>query len=144
MIETNASGPVILHSYLNPQSLQPANNTSEVNGRGIVEQAREDLRPLSATTQESSVGPRGETSEAAVNGIEYGQDGVVEEGVSEESTVQQPPLLIATVVAPSAVEAGEARRAAARLEKMGREFQREWVREQEEQQRERVGDSDDG
>ena len=141
MIETNSSGPVILHSYLNPQSIQAPNTRSELNGRGIVEQAREDLRPLSATTEESSEGPHGE-SEALVNGTEYEIDGATE--VEEESSVQQPPLLIATVVAPSAAEAGEARRAAARLERTGREFQREWVREQEEQQRESVGDGDEG
>jgi hypothetical protein len=48
-----------------------------------------------------------------------------------ENAVQPPPLLIATVLAPNAADAGEARRAAASLERTGREFQREWAREQE-------------
>lgn len=38
-----------------------------------------------------------------------------------------PPLLIGTVVARTAESAGDARRAAARLERMGRLFQREWI-----------------
>jgi hypothetical protein len=38
-----------------------------------------------------------------------------------------PPLLIGTVVARTAESAGGARRAAARLERTGRSFQREWV-----------------
>jgi hypothetical protein len=50
MIETRLSGPVILHSYLNSETsqrpqLQHARRVI-VNGRNIVQQAREDLRPL--------------------------------------------------------------------------------------------------
>jgi hypothetical protein len=69
-----------------------------------------------------------------VNGVDHGKDfGAVDgEGPTEENTVQQPPLLIASVISRSSADAGEARRAAARLERMGREFQAEWVREQEE------------
>jgi hypothetical protein len=37
------------------------------------------------------------------------------------------PVLISVVVAASSDDAREARRAAARLERIGREFQREWV-----------------
>jgi hypothetical protein len=95
-----------------------------------VEQAREDLRPLSGSEAGDSeeVGDGG----ALVNGVECGKDMPVEEDGAAENVVQQPPLLIASVVTPSAGEAGEARRAAARLERIGKEFQREWVREQEE------------
>jgi Family of unknown function (DUF5308) len=45
--------------------------------------------------------------------------------------VQLAPLLIATVVAPSHELAGEARRTVVRLERIGVEFQKTWVREKE-------------
>lgn len=138
MIETRSSGPVILHSYINPQSSQRSQARHIRNqeyGRGIVEQAREDLRPLSGTTESSATGQRRD-DEGLVNGVESGGDELgVQEGEDdvEEDGIQQPPLLIASVVAAHSTDALEARRAAARLERMGREFQREWGREQEEQ-----------
>jgi hypothetical protein len=52
-------------------------------------------------------------------------------------------LLIATVVAAGAGDTMEARRAAAKLERMGREFQREFVREEAEP-REAIAGSEDG
>jgi hypothetical protein len=131
MIETQSSGPIILHSYLNPPSLQRAPTSYLENHevvRDIVEQAREDLRPLSGTTDTESMGEHGESSEVLVNGVS-GAEGTES---AEESNVQPPPILIASVVAPTAADAVAARRAAARLEQTGREFQRAWVREQEE------------
>jgi hypothetical protein len=80
-----------------------------------------------------------------VNGVDYGKDLNTEDDdvVAEENSTQQAPLLFVSVVAGSAAEAGEARRSAARLERTGREFQAEWVREQEER-RESVAEADDG
>lgn len=98
------------------------------------------MRPLSGTTESSSVnGQRddgGVLVDGLVNGVDNGKDANVagddgEEEEEKEITIQPPPLLIATVVAPSADEASNARKAAARLERMGRDFQRAWVREQE-------------
>lgn len=134
LIETSSSGPVILHSYLSPRSSQRTQARTPKNGREIVEQAREDLRPLSGTTDSNSVRPEEEgINGLLVNGVNYGRDGEEVEGEEEEggNAKQIPPMLVVTVVAASSAEAGEARRVAARLEKMGREFQREWVREQE-------------
>jgi hypothetical protein len=74
------------------------------------------------------MGEHGESSEVLVNGVS-GAEGTES---AEESNVQPPPILIASVVAPTAADAVAARRAAARLEQTGREFQRAWVREQEE------------
>ena len=131
MIEMQSSGPVILHSYLTPQSTQrpPSRRLrGHETEREIVEQAREELRPLSATSDS------GIESAALVNGVTNdGQDSLDEtEDEETETRIQQPPLLVSSVVAPSAADTSEARRAAARLERTGRDFQREWVREQEE------------
>jgi hypothetical protein len=69
-----------------------------------------------------------------VNGVTNdGQDSLDEtEDEETETRIQQPPLLISSVVAPSAADTSEARRAAARLGRAGRDFQREWIRELEE------------
>jgi hypothetical protein len=85
---------------------------------------------LSATTDS------GTESGALVNGVTNDGLDSLEETEDEETAtrIQQPPLLIASVVAPSAADTSEARRAAARLERTGRDFQREWIREQEEAQ----------
>lgn len=124
MIET--TGPLILHSFLNPPS-QPA---PPKTAQAILEQARDELRPLSGTTETgsptqrerqltgSSTVPNGATTMTSTN------------KTSEESNSAQPPLLVATVIAPTASDAGEARRLAGRIEKIGKDFQREWVAEQ--------------
>ncbi len=67
-----------------------------------------------------------------VNGLELRREGAGEEREDDEASARfVPPMLVATVVAASAAEAGEARRVAAWLERIGREFQKEWVRQQE-------------
>ncbi len=131
MIEMQSSGPIILHSYLNPAPSQRGQTSYLGNHeavRNIVEQAREDLRPLSGTTDTQSIGEDGENGEALVNGASEAER--TED--DEENTVPPQPILIASVVAPTAADAVGAKRAAARLEKTGRAFQRAWVREQEE------------
>ncbi|KAG0646241.1 hypothetical protein D0Z07_8298 [Hyphodiscus hymeniophilus] len=147
LIETVSPGPLILHSYLNSQSSTRAR--APTNGREIVEQAREELRPLSGTTKGSSAAGEieGESvNGVVVNGVEHSKDVEVEgEGREEDGSARQaPPMLVATVVAASAAEAGEARRLAVRLERVGREFQREWVREQEGQSESAPGSGEDG
>ena len=130
MIETQSSGPIILHSFLNAPSLQqtPVSLQADHDGvQGIVEQAQEELRPLSGTTNIGSLGEHGNGSGPLVNGVpESAED-------TEESSVRPPPpILIASVVARTAAVVGNARRVAARLEQTGRIVQREWSREDEE------------
>ena len=87
---------------------------------------------MSGTTDSSSVGEPPD-AEVLVNGVHYGKDlqearGGVAEG-EEGNGRQVPPMLVGTVVAAASAASGEARRTAARLERMAREFQREWARE---------------
>ncbi|KAH6722089.1 hypothetical protein BKA61DRAFT_468953 [Leptodontidium sp. MPI-SDFR-AT-0119] len=111
MMETQSSGPVVLTSYLQ----------SPVRGRATVEQTQETRRLLGENVEERSA------REAQANGVD---DGAHESRDGELESRNRPPLLIATVVASSATEVGEARRSAARLERIGRDFQREWPRKQ--------------
>lgn len=154
LIETGASGPVLLHSYLNPQTTpRPQSRQARSalgSARDIVGQAREDLRPLSGTTDNTSIVVQRDEAGELVNGAAHGADyeGGSEaeeeaEEAEEDNAALLPPLLIATVVAGSAGDTMEARRAAARLERMGREFQKEFMRE-EAQPREVTAEGEDG
>lgn len=122
MIETHSSGPIVLTSYLH----------SPGSGRAAAEHARGHLLPLGGGTDTESFSERRVLGEGVVNG--EGNDGGIGEVGEAENKRPQPPPLVAFVVASTSAEIGEARRAAARLERTGREFQREWVRKQVEDQ----------
>jgi hypothetical protein len=196
LIETTSRGPVILHSYLNPQlrsssasqQQRPVSSRSAAGAaRDIVGLAREDLRPVSSGTtdgaqeqeargdeageeqadgsstvaEEDEEGRRSEEAgsergKQLVNGTLHEDSGKkkadtpgieapkgAQEGEDDPASVL-PPLLVATVVAGSAAGTMEARRAAAKLERMGREFQKEFVREEAESPREAIAAGEDG
>ena len=138
MVETSP-GPILLHSFLSPQSRSRLAQNDNTDERGIVEQAREELRSISATTEDDLSADEGGEEPASINGARNGEDANEDRNAQdggngddeEEDTTQRPPLLIATVVAASVTELGDARRAAAQLERTGREIQREWLKEQQ-------------
>ncbi|KAH6985698.1 hypothetical protein BKA56DRAFT_669957 [Ilyonectria sp. MPI-CAGE-AT-0026] len=101
MVEYPDRGPVVLHSYLDPRDAPDAPGS----GAG------------SAAHLSSAVTTPGAAPSDPPN--------PKDDPRSEDAA----PMLIGVVVAGSAEEAREARRAAARLEHVGREFQREWVTE---------------
>lgn len=159
IVETS-SGPVILHSYINPPSPPKPQPTSEheheetnldggidaPNVQDIVEQTRKGLRPLSATTDggserttidnvEAEGGSEAATignAEVVANGALNGDSEPVKEVKQEEenSASQRSPLLVASVFAPTL---GEAKKAAAVLEQTAREIQRELLLVEEEE-----------
>ena len=132
------------------------------DAKAIVDQTREQLRPLSGSTVEEgtsggsegtageaaghdgTAGAKGEGSEVtlAVNGqsitdsLDRGAGLQDDKAQADDDEGKIAPLLIATVVAPSHDK--EASRAMARLEKLGVEFQKRWV-EQQAAEREAAG-----
>jgi hypothetical protein len=72
------------------------------------------------------------------NGVEEEDDN------NGEAAVQQPPLLVATVVAGSSAHLMEARKAAAEIERFGRQFQRDWEFHVEESHMDDVAVGEDG
>ncbi|KAH7407479.1 hypothetical protein BKA64DRAFT_418747 [Cadophora sp. MPI-SDFR-AT-0126] len=110
MVETQSSGPVVLTSYLH----------SLDGSRAAIEQHQENLHLLDETSNDEN------TFEEPVNGLHESAHRSREVAAGGIEQRNRPPLLIATVVASSATEIGEARRSAARLEKTGGDFQREW------------------
>ncbi|KAF4439677.1 hypothetical protein FACUT_3974 [Fusarium acutatum] len=100
MVEYPDRGPVVIHSYLDPRDAA----------------ATASSRPGSAPGSSHGPDSRAPRSEPAPSH---------DDPRSEDAA----PLLVGVVVAGSADEAREARRASTRLERVGREFQREWAAE---------------
>ncbi|KAI1851040.1 hypothetical protein JX266_003705 [Neoarthrinium moseri] len=108
MVEHGPNGPVLLHSYVS---------------RAASSMAQETPSPRVVQID-------GEAGERAGGGSSAAfAPGYVE---SDEDAVA--PMLVGTVIAPSADSALEARRAAARLERVGREVQTRWAEMQQQDQ----------
>jgi hypothetical protein len=111
MVEYPDRGAVVLHSYLDPREQscpqRPSASSSTADGTRQSHDGNEDDEDEEATRHEAAAGYDDDASKA------------------EDAA----PTLIGVVVAGTADEAREARRAAARLERIGREFQREWAAE---------------
>lgn len=126
MVESVDNGPVIVHSYISPPRSQSAPMNEDAMGAALVKQTRALLRPVSQQT-DVGAGQGGQDDH-------YGRHDISrDDEEEEESEGFEPPLLIATVIAPSGAEAVQARRATTKLERIGREFQRQW--QQDERQR---------
>lgn len=78
--------------------------------------------PSSREDAESSIGGAGTASESEADGTEEDRKREEESKDGEPG----PPMLVALVTAPTS-EGKEARKAVARLEKVGRELQKEWA-----------------
>ncbi|KAL7959608.1 hypothetical protein V8C34DRAFT_303876 [Trichoderma compactum] len=98
MVEYPDSGAVVLQSYLDPRESGGGHSESE-----LVSKYKHD--------HDADADADADPDDAAAR---TGDDAVA-------------PVLIGVVVAASSDDAREARRAAARLERIGREFQKEWA-----------------
>lgn len=143
MIETNDDATV-LHSYLSTQLSQAPSctehdqrngNDSTLNSSTVVSSLRTPGGPVDAVSTLDDAGRERRRMADETNGTrntgEDGQSGM--EANFEAQLVQRParrqaPLLIGTVVARRKEDLSDARRAAARIERTGRNVQREWVK----------------
>ncbi|KAJ4265475.1 hypothetical protein NW762_004763 [Fusarium torreyae] len=113
MVEYPDRGPVVLHSYLDPRDAVDTTAGNSNNAAAPTSSSRPGSAPGSSHGPDSRP-PRSEPTPPSH-----------EDPRSEDAA----PLLVGVVVAGSADEAREARRASARLERVGREFQKEWAAE---------------
>ncbi|KAI5462657.1 hypothetical protein BGZ63DRAFT_403861 [Mariannaea sp. PMI_226] len=116
MVEYPDRGPVVLNSYLDPRDAAASSSAT----------ATTDSRPASSGQHGHGAAQVGATTPSASDSsgnTETGKGG--DDAISEDAA----PMLIGVVVAGSADDTKEARRAAARLERVGRDFQREWIAE---------------
>jgi len=146
VVETQSGGPALLHAYLNPSPPNRHTKGGEqaVAGMGIVEEARDDLRPLTPTTDGASERrqERGESSPNGLTGSTESAGADDEEETDSENSSQQSPFLIASIVASSL---REAKKVVGGLERTGREIQKALILErQHEDPQKGVEDNRDG
>lgn len=133
MVEYPDRGALVLQSYLDPAA---ATSTTTISAAASPSQPATPQQSLSRpdtangeagaggrSSNSETVAPAGGGNNAGVNGLAQRSEGG---GTSPEDA---PPMLVSVVVAGSADQAQEARRAAEKLERVGREFQREWLSE---------------
>lgn len=134
IIETTSDGPVLLQSYLHPSFITPRNLLNNVDSGNELDELLDVGRPSTGTSEQTTingVSNAGGPSPPLTNG--FGDDhGATAESQSGDETIgiQLPPMLFATVVIPRPSDLTEGRTVAMRMERMGRQFQREWLREQ--------------
>jgi hypothetical protein len=121
MVEYPDRGAVVLQSYLDPAREAAA-----------AAAAASPSRPTTAATAASYSSSSGfdgnHLPDAATAAVASHSDRHYRPPTTERArTDDAPPVLVGVVVAGSADEAREARRAAARLERLGRDFQKEWA-----------------
>jgi len=141
MIDTYSRGPVVLHSFLDPQAHLHAQEAGLLGALHDVGGDEEPTTPLLAAAE--AVGPEHEhhagetTQEQLTNGMQAMQlsEPSVGTGATASDSAPVAPMLVATVVVESYSRVGEARRTVRRLEAVGREFQERWVREREDEER---------
>ncbi|KAI1389742.1 uncharacterized protein F4822DRAFT_428083 [Hypoxylon trugodes] len=141
MVEHSGSGPVLLQSFMRAGPSSTTTNTATATAN-----------PSSSSSTAAAVAPNGQPtnledndddepiSPLEVSAVErrlqqlqlQGSSSIIDEPTiaEEEEDVNAPPMLIGIVVAPNADEARDARRAAARLERVGREIQTRWAEAQ--------------
>ncbi|KAK2729547.1 hypothetical protein CKAH01_02521 [Colletotrichum kahawae] len=118
IVEHGPGSPVVLSSFLNGADALP--NGGETSAAASAAAAATSNNTPTASRPATS-GPSSATPGGAAQGAaDYKMD----------DAENAAPMLVGVVVAATGEEAMEARRASGRLERVGREFQREWAAEE--------------
>ncbi|KAI1402927.1 hypothetical protein F4819DRAFT_485069 [Hypoxylon fuscum] len=149
MVEHGAGGPVLLHSYLRADTTtttaatnpHPPPSSSSANTPAAATNGQQTPTPTASASDGGAEEP--DSVERRLQALQLqGSSSVLDSAGaltpthdagagSNEEDANAPPMLVGVVVAPNADEAREARRAAARLERVGREVQMRWAEAQQ-------------
>ncbi|KAK1633909.1 hypothetical protein BDP81DRAFT_451865 [Colletotrichum phormii] len=124
IVEHGPGSPVVLASFLNGADALPNSGGERSVPSASAAANKSSSRPVSSGV--AGAAPIAESSSAAGASARA----VPETGKLGEEPENAAPMLVGMVVAATGEEAMEARRAAGRLERVGREFQREWAAEE--------------
>ncbi|KAI8300206.1 hypothetical protein K4K61_009953 [Colletotrichum sp. SAR11_59] len=123
IVEHGPGSPVVLSSFLNGADALPnGGETSAAASAAAAAAATSDNTPTASRPATS--GPSSATAATPGGAAQGAAD------TKTDDTENAAPMLVGVVVAATGEEAMEARRAAGRLERVGREFQREWAAEE--------------
>lgn len=128
MVEYPDRGALVLQSYLDPAASTASATTTTAShhsgSRPETPHQGHHSRPDTANGDGVGGGGGGDLRVGSSHGKGKSPARQPEAVISPEDA---PPMLVSVVVAGSADQAHEARRAAEKLERVGREFQREWL-----------------
>ncbi|CAK7239783.1 MAG: hypothetical protein STHCBS139747_001218 [Sporothrix thermara] len=119
MVVTYSTGAIVIESFLDPRQ-QRRRQRQEQQYRQLQQAQQSQISALSASSQ---VGQG--SNDAADNGYDNGNKEEDEEDDDDNDAIGRAPLLLGLVAAPDAQSLGNARRATARLERVGRAVQQE-------------------
>ncbi|OHE97189.1 hypothetical protein CORC01_07443 [Colletotrichum orchidophilum] len=133
IVEHGPGSPVVLASFLNGADALP--NSSDGEGSVTLAPAAANnksslSRPVPSGVPGAAPIAESSSSLSAAAGLGVPSRAISDTGKLGEDAENAAPMLVGMVVAATGEEAMEARRAAGRLERVGREFQREWAAEE--------------
>ncbi|KAJ5011072.1 hypothetical protein K4K57_006286 [Colletotrichum sp. SAR 10_99] len=124
IVEHGPGSPVVLSSFLNGADALPNGGETSAAASAAAAAAAATSNNTPTASRPATSGPSSATA-ATPGGAAHGAA-----DTKTDDAENAAPMLVGVVVAATGEEAMEARRAAGRLERVGREFQREWAAEE--------------
>ncbi|KAK1967407.1 hypothetical protein LY78DRAFT_606730 [Colletotrichum sublineola] len=127
IVEHGPSSPVVLASFLNGADALPNGGEGSAAAANIRTSSSAPSRPVSSGV---TTGATSTAESSAAAAAARGAGAIPDLGKPGEDSESVAPMLVGVVAAATGEETMEARRAAGRLERVGRDFQREWAAEE--------------